>query len=160
MNGEGGGESVHGLRTLGGPSPGEDHGCRTQADFAHLLRDVADEQYPTAEKIVLVMDNLNTHKLSVLYAVFPPDEARRLWERFEVHHTPKHASWLNMAECELSVLGRQCLDQRIDSPARLGERNSARGNNPATKNLSASTGNSPPTTPGSSSNDFTPCYRP
>lgn len=92
---------------------------RTQADFAHLLRDVADEQYPTAEKIVLVMDNLNTHKLSVLYAVFPPDEARRLWERFEVHHTPKHASWLNMAECELSVLGRQCLDQRIDSPARL-----------------------------------------
>ncbi len=91
----------------------------TGRDFADLLRNIADEQYPTAEKIVLVMDNLNTHKLSVLYAIFPPDEARRLWERFEVHHTPKHASWLNMAECELSVLGRQCLDQRIDSRARL-----------------------------------------
>jgi hypothetical protein len=92
---------------------------RTKADFASLLRDVADEQYPTAEKIVLVMDNLNTHKLSALYTVFSPDEARRLSERFEVHHTPKHASWLNMAECELSVLGRQCLNQRIDSRARL-----------------------------------------
>jgi hypothetical protein len=92
---------------------------RTHVDFAHLLRDIADVHYPQAEKIVLVMDNLNTHKLSVLYAVFPPAEARRLWERFEVHHTPKHASWLNMAECELSVLSRQCLDQRIDSPSRL-----------------------------------------
>ena len=92
---------------------------RTKADFADLLREVADEQYPTAEKIVLVMDNLNTHKLSVLYAAFSPDEARRLWERFEVHHTPKHASWLNMAECDLSVLGPQCLNQRIDSQARL-----------------------------------------
>lgn len=92
---------------------------RTQADFARLLRDVSDVHYPAAEKIVLVMDNLNTHKLSVLYAAFPPEEARRLWERFEVHHTPKHASWLNMAECELSVLGRQCLDRRIDSRERL-----------------------------------------
>lgn len=92
---------------------------RTGVDFAYLLQEIADVQYPTAEKIVLVMDNLNTHKLSVLYAVFPPNEARRLWERFEVHHTPKHASWLNMAECELSVLGRQCLAQRIDSQSRL-----------------------------------------
>lgn len=92
---------------------------RTQVDFAYLLRDMADVHYGTAEKIVLVMDNLNTHKLSVLYAVFPPAEARRLWERFEVHHTPKHASWLNIAECELSVLGRQCLDQRIESSSRL-----------------------------------------
>lgn len=92
---------------------------RTQADFAHLLRDVADEQYPTAEKIVLVMDNLNTHKLSVLYTVFSPDEARRLWERFEVHHTPKHASWLNMAEIEIGILDRQCIGRRIAHAAAL-----------------------------------------
>lgn len=92
---------------------------RTKDDFAQLLAEISDVHYPDAEKIVLVMDNLNTHKLSVLYAVFPPTEARRLWERFEVHHTPKHASWLNMAECELSVLGRQCLDQRIESASRL-----------------------------------------
>ena len=65
------------------------------------------------------MDNLNTHKLSVLYQVFSPQEARRLYERFEVHHTPKHASWLNIAECELSVLSRQCLDRHIDSQSYL-----------------------------------------
>ena len=87
---------------------------RTNADFAKLLRDLSDVHYPQAERIVLVMDNLNTHKRSVLYHAFPPDEARRLYERFEVHHTPKHASWLNIAECELSVLGRQCLGRRID----------------------------------------------
>jgi hypothetical protein len=92
---------------------------RTIVDFAYLLRDLADLHYPAAEKIVLVMDNLNTHKLSVLYAVFPADEARRLYERFEVHHTPKHASWLNMAECELSVLGRQTLARRIEAFAVL-----------------------------------------
>lgn len=89
---------------------------RTIVDFAQVLRDLSDVHFAEAEKIVLVMDNLNTHKLSTLYRAFPPDEARRLYERFEVHHTPKHASWLNMAECELSVLGRQCLDRRIDSP--------------------------------------------
>lgn len=94
---------------------------RTSADFAQVLRDLSDVYYPQATKIVLVMDNLNTHKLSVLYQVFPPLEARRILERFEVHHTPKHASWLNMAECELSVLSRQCLDQRIDSPSRLND---------------------------------------
>ena len=88
-------------------------------DFAHVLRDLSDVHFPDAEKIVLVMDNLNTHKLSTLYRAFPPEEARRLYERFEVHHTPKHASWLNMAECELSVLGRQCLSRRIDSQAAL-----------------------------------------
>jgi hypothetical protein len=94
---------------------------RTSADFAQVLRDLSDVHYPQTQKIVLVMDNLNTHKLSVLYQVFPAAEARRILERFEVHHTPKHASWLNMAECELSVLSRQCLDQRIDSPSRLAE---------------------------------------
>lgn len=92
---------------------------RTIVDFAHVLRDLSDVHFPDAEKIVLVMDNLNTHKLSTLYRAFPAEEARRLYERFEVHHTPKHASWLNMAECELSVLGRQCLARRIDSPALL-----------------------------------------
>jgi hypothetical protein len=87
---------------------------RTSADFAFLLRDLSDLHYPESERIVVVMDNLNTHKLSVLYQVFPPQEARRLQERFEIHHTPKHASWLNIAECELSVLGRQCLSRRLD----------------------------------------------
>ncbi len=92
---------------------------RTRADFAQVLRDLSDVHYPQANKSILVMDNLNTHKLSVLYQVFLPAEARRILERFEVHHTPKHASWLNMAECELSVLSRQCLDRRIESSSRL-----------------------------------------
>jgi DDE superfamily endonuclease len=86
---------------------------RTSADLAVVLRELADVTYATAEKIVLVMDNLNTHKLAVLYQVYPPEEARRLCERFEIHYTPKHASWLNMAETELSVLSRQCLGRRI-----------------------------------------------
>lgn len=89
---------------------------RTSADLAAVLREMADVTYAEAEKIVIVMDNLNTHKLAVLYQVYPPAEARRLYERFEVHHTPKHASWLNMAETELSVLSRQCLDRRIAHP--------------------------------------------
>jgi hypothetical protein len=87
---------------------------RTNEDFARLLRDLSDVHYPDAEVIVLVLDNLNTHKLSVLYQIYPPDEALRLCARFEVHYTPKHASWLNIAECELSVLSRQCLDRRMD----------------------------------------------
>ena len=87
---------------------------RTSEDFAFLLRDLSDLHYPESERIVVVMDNLNTHKLSVLYQVFPPQEARRLQQRFEIHHPPKHASWLNIAECELSVLGRQCLSRRLD----------------------------------------------
>jgi hypothetical protein len=89
---------------------------RTGADLAVGLRELADVTYAAAEKIVLVMDNLNTHKLAVLYQVYPPEEARRLCERFEIHYTPKHASWLNMAETELSVLSRQCLDRRIADP--------------------------------------------
>jgi hypothetical protein len=82
-------------------------------DFAHLLREIVDEDYPTADKIVLVMDNLNTHGPASLYEAFEPAEARRIWERLEVHNTPKHASWLNMAETELSALARQCLDRRL-----------------------------------------------
>ncbi len=86
---------------------------RTNAEVAVVLREVADVTYADADKSVLVMDNVNTHTLAVLYQVYPPEEARRLYERFAVHHTPKHASWLNMAETERSVLGRQCLDRRI-----------------------------------------------
>lgn len=88
---------------------------RTARDFAEVLRWLAEDVYPDAEKVVLVMDNLNTHKLASLYEAFPPDQAWRLAERFEVHHTPKHGSWLNVAEIELSVLARQCLDRRIAS---------------------------------------------
>jgi hypothetical protein len=88
-------------------------GQRTSTDFALVLRELAEVAYAAADKIVLVMDNLNTHKLAVLYQVFPPEEARRLCERFDIHYTPKHASWMNMAETELSVLGRQCLNRRI-----------------------------------------------
>lgn len=85
---------------------------RTKIDFARVICELV-ERYPKAEKIVLVMDNLNTHKLGSLYEAFTPAEARRLIERLEVHHTPKHGSWLNMAEAELSVLSSQCLDRRI-----------------------------------------------
>jgi DDE superfamily endonuclease len=92
---------------------------RTAVDFAQLIRAVVDEQYPQAEKIVLVMDNLNTHKPASLYEAFAPAEARRLMERLEIHDTPKHGSWLNMAETELSVLATQCLDRRIPDPATL-----------------------------------------
>jgi hypothetical protein len=92
---------------------------RTAVDFAEVLRWLADDIYPEAEKVVLVMDNLNTHKLASLYEAFPPEQARRLAERFEVHHTPKHGSWLNVAEIELSVLARQCLDRRLESVAAL-----------------------------------------
>jgi hypothetical protein len=90
---------------------------RTKIDFAQVIRALVDEQYPKAEKIVRVMGNLNTHRLSSLYEAFTPEEARRLIERWEVHHTPKHGSWLNMAETELSVLSRQCLDRRIGENA-------------------------------------------
>ena len=92
---------------------------RTKVDFARVLRDLSDRYYPDAERIVLVMDNLNTHELASLYEAFPADEARRLAARFEVHYTPTHGSWLDMAETELSVLSRQCLSRRIDSVAVL-----------------------------------------
>jgi hypothetical protein len=88
---------------------------RTAKDFAEVLRWLAEDVYKEADKVVLVMDNLNTHKLASLYEAFEPERARRLAERFEIHHTPKHGSWLNVAEIELSVLSRQCLDRRIES---------------------------------------------
>jgi hypothetical protein len=92
---------------------------RTAVDFAELVRDLVEEVYPDAEKVVLVMDSLNTHKLASLYEAFPPEQARRIAERLEIHHTPKHGSWLNMAEIELSVLARQCLDRRIETREEL-----------------------------------------
>ena len=92
---------------------------RTAVDFAEVVRRLADERYPRAKKIVLVMDNLNTHKAASLYEAFAPEEARRLAERLEIHYTPKHGSWLDMAETELSVLARQCLNRRINSLAVL-----------------------------------------
>jgi hypothetical protein len=92
---------------------------RTAVDFVQLLRELIDEQYPQAEKVVLVMDNLNTHELASLYEAFPPEQARRIAEKLEIHHTPKHGSWLNMAEIELSVLARQCLARRIETREEL-----------------------------------------
>jgi hypothetical protein len=92
---------------------------RTAVDFARLLQWLADDLLAEAKKIVLVMDNLNTHKMASLYQAFPPAEARRLAERFEVHHTPKHGSWLNIAEIELSVFFGQCLSRRIGERATL-----------------------------------------
>ncbi len=86
---------------------------RTRLDFAQCVRDLVDLHYPAAERIVLVLDQLNTHSPTSLYAAFPPEEARRLTEKLEIHYTPKHGSWLNMAELELSVLARQCLAQRL-----------------------------------------------
>jgi transposase len=92
---------------------------RTKVDFARFIRDLVDIYYPTAEQIVLVMDNLNTHTPAALYEIFEPAEARRLLEKLELHYTPKHGSWLNMAEIELSILSRQCLDRRIGSQTEL-----------------------------------------
>ena len=92
---------------------------RTARDYAEVLRWLAEDVHPDAEAIVLVQDNLNTHTLASLYEAFPPEQARRLAERFEVHYTPKHGSWLNVAEIELSVLARQCLDRRIASAEEL-----------------------------------------
>ena len=86
---------------------------RTLIDFAHCMRELVDDFFPNAELIRVVLDNLNTHKLAALYEAFEPAEARRILERLEFHFTPKHGSWLNMAEIELNVLSSQCLDRRI-----------------------------------------------
>jgi transposase len=86
---------------------------RTNIDFAECMRDLVDIHFPAAEKIRVVMDNLSTHRLKNLYEAFSPQEARRIIRKLEIHHTPKHASWLNMAEIEIGVLGGQCLDRRI-----------------------------------------------
>jgi len=93
----------------------------TAVDYAEILKDLSDKHFPNADKIVLVQDNLNTHKPASLYEAFPAAEARRLVERFEWHYTPKHGSWLDMAESELSVLSTQCLDRRIPNKQTLTE---------------------------------------
>jgi hypothetical protein len=94
---------------------------RTAIDWAYQIRELVDIHYPNAKRITLVMDNLNTHVGGSLYKAFPPQEARRILERLEIHYTPKHGSWLNMAEIELSILSRQCLDRRIPDQATLRE---------------------------------------
>ena len=86
---------------------------RTKADWARVVKQLVDEDYPHKDRIVLVMDNLNTHHPSSLYEEFEPAEARRIAERLEIHYTPKHGSWLDMAEIEIGVMARQCLDRRI-----------------------------------------------
>jgi hypothetical protein len=92
---------------------------RTRVDWAPQIKELVDVRYPEAERIVLVMDTLNTHSPASLYEAFPPAEAKRLADKLAIHHTPKHGSWLNMAEIELSVLRRQCLDRRLPDFAAL-----------------------------------------
>ena len=104
---------------LGGIRHSNVRNQRTAIDWAEEIKYLADISYPDAEKIILVMDNLNTHKISSLYKAFPPDEARRIAKRLEVHFTPKHGSWLNIAEIELNVMTRQCLKRRIDNVSKL-----------------------------------------
>ena len=94
---------------------------RTAVDYAHVLKDLADVHFPDAKTIVLVQDNLNTHSKASLYEAFSAAEARRLVERFEWHYTPKHGSWLNLAESELAVLSSQCLDRRIPDKQTLSD---------------------------------------
>lgn len=109
------------IEPLGGMHHVSVRGHRTAEDWAEEIKYLSDVMYPDAEKIILIMDNLNTHKTSSLYKVFPPEEARRIVKRLEIHYTPKHGSWLNIAEIELNVMTRQCLSRRIDSIEHLGD---------------------------------------
>jgi hypothetical protein len=92
---------------------------RTRQDWAREVKSIVTEQYPQAEKVVLVMDNLNTHTATSLYEAFPPQEAFGIAQKLEIHYTPKHGSWLNIAEIELSAMTSQCLDRRIDTLDKL-----------------------------------------
>lgn len=98
---------------------------RTAVDWAMQIKKLVDECYPDAKKIILVMDNLNTHTGASLYKAFTPEEARRILERLEIHYTPKHGSWLNMAEIEFSILSKQCLNRRIPNQKKLKKEISA-----------------------------------
>ena len=109
------------VEPLGGTHHVSVHGRRTATDWAMEIKYLSDEMFPGAEKIILVMDNLNTHKVASLYKAFPPDEARRIARRLEVHYTPKHGSWLDIAEIELNVMTRQCLSRRIGTLDQLRE---------------------------------------
>ena len=101
------------VEPLGGRHRTSVHEHRTAFDWAEEIRYLVDVMYPDAEKIILVMDNLNTHKPASLYKKYPPEEARRIIRKLEIHYTPKHGSWLDIAEIELNVLTRQCLSRRI-----------------------------------------------
>ena len=132
---------------------------RTRLDFAHCIKESVDiHYYPEAEVIVLVMDNLNTHTPASLYdEAFAPEEAKRLADRLEIHYTPKHGSWLNMAEIELSVLAKQCLgDRRLPDQETLSGGKSRRGSKRATVKAARSTGASRRRMPASSSSTSTP----
>jgi hypothetical protein len=94
---------------------------RTRLDWARNIEALLENDYPNAEKVILVMDNLNTHAISSLYAAFPAPKALRLAKRLEIHYTPKHGSWLNIAEIELSVLSKQCLNRRVDNIEKLSD---------------------------------------
>lgn len=98
---------------------------RTKLDWAYQIKKLVDEDYPEVQKIVLVCDNLNTHNFSSLYEAFSPSEARRIINKLELHHTPKHGSWLDMAECELSVFTAQCLSRNIESIDKLKDESEA-----------------------------------
>ena len=111
---------------------------RTMIDYAHCMKELVDVHYPHAAVIRIVQDNLNTHKFASLYEAFEPAEARRILERLEFHFTPKHGSWLNMAEIELNVLNSQCLDRRIAEKAFLSSEVAAWEQN---RNLASSTVN-------------------
>jgi len=112
---------------------------RTRRDFATCIKELVDVHYPKAERIVLVLDQLNTHSPASLYTAFAPEEAKRLADKLEIHYTPKHGSWLNMAELELSVLQRQCLRQRLDDREAMEREVGAwvRRRNDATKRIRA-----------------------
>ncbi len=103
------------VEPLGGKHYANARERRTAVDWAEEIKYLVDVMYPDVEKIILVMDNLNTHKISSLYKRFPPEEANRIRKKLEIHYTPKHGSWLNIAEIELNVLSRQCLSRRIDN---------------------------------------------
>ncbi len=123
---------------------------RTKIDWAHQVERLLSVDDPDADTVVLVMDNLNTHGIGSLYEAFEPAQAFALAQRLEIHHTPKHGSWLNIAEIELSVLARQCLDRRsATSPPSMPS--SPPGNTPPTPASAKSTGISPPTTPAGNS---------
>lgn len=94
---------------------------RTRKDYAECLRELVDVRYPDAQKIRLVQDNLNTHDGASLYEAFTPEEARRILDKLEFHYTPKHGSWLNLAESEISIMNRQCLDRRLESVAEVAQ---------------------------------------
>lgn len=118
---------------------------RTKKDWAKYVAELLEVHYPLASKVCLVMDNLNTHVVSSLYEAFPPEKARTLAKRLEIHYTPKHGSWLNIAEIELSAMTAQCLGRRIPTIETLSSEldawNSARNNNAATVNWQFTTDN-------------------